>query len=122
MQKEYEELLRGLLTLPNKPALVSMELVGLVFDHLSTGADQVSSNIGHSRALVYRLMSFSLQHMGVAQYYDVPIVSIRSLILPLIFRDDEVAQRFFVSGNQEQPDGTFKHHVDTRHVGSFTGL
>ncbi|KAJ9106092.1 hypothetical protein QFC21_001232 [Naganishia friedmannii] len=98
VQKEYEELLRGLLALPNKPAVVSMELVGLVFNYLSTGADQ---------------------HMGVSQYYDVPVVSIRSLILPLIFRDGAVARRFFVAGDEEQPDGTFKYHVDTRHLNAY---
>ncbi|KAJ9091210.1 hypothetical protein QFC19_009206 [Naganishia cerealis] len=95
VQKEYEELLRGLLALPNKPAVVSLEIVGLVFDHLSTGADQ---------------------HMGVSQYYDIPIVSLRSLILPLIFRDHEVSKQFFSTSREEQPDGTIKEHVDLRHV------
>lgn len=39
---EYELLLRGILALPNKPAVVNLMTIGLVFDALSQGGDQAS--------------------------------------------------------------------------------
>lgn len=42
VQMEYELLLRGILALPNKPAVVNLQTIGLVFDALSQGGDQVS--------------------------------------------------------------------------------
>jgi hypothetical protein len=38
---EYEQLLRGVLALPNKPAVINIQTIGLVFDALSQGGDQV---------------------------------------------------------------------------------
>lgn len=51
VQIEYEQLLRGLLDLPNQPAIINMQVFGLLFDPLSQGGDQVSASnaLSHAR-------------------------------------------------------------------------
>lgn len=40
-QVEYEHLLRALMDLPNRPAIINVHVFGLVFDPISQGGDQV---------------------------------------------------------------------------------
>ena len=52
VQMEYELLLRGILALPNRPAIINLQTIGLVFDALSQGGDQVSQSSTFSVAPV----------------------------------------------------------------------
>lgn len=68
-----------------------------------------------SRTLVTDL---DFQHLGVANYYDTPVVSARSLLLPLIYEDYREAEVFF-SVDPKKPDAPWKDRVDERHVSSL---
>ncbi|KZO90804.1 hypothetical protein CALVIDRAFT_489907 [Calocera viscosa TUFC12733] len=61
----WETLVRALLELPNKPAVIST----------STFALQFSQGLGVGGDL----------HLGVAQYYDIPVISLRNPLLPYLF-------------------------------------
>jgi hypothetical protein len=111
---EYEQLLRGVLALPNKPAVLNLQTIGLVFDALSQGGDQVS---GLSPLVCGSSDSFRMkQQLGVSQYYDVPVITIRSLILPIIFNDYRDAERFFTRKPEVSDDASWEEQVDLRHV------
>jgi len=64
----YEQLLRSLLTLPNKPAVVNLQVIALRYDQISTGEDL---------------------HLPIAAYYDTPVVNLRNFLLPHILRASE---------------------------------
>lgn len=56
------------------------------------------------------------QQLGVSQYYDVPVITIRSLILPIIFNDYRDAERFFTRKSEVSDDASWEEKVDLRHV------
>lgn len=90
--KSYEWLLRTLLALPSKPAIIHVQTMGLVFNMIATGGDM---------------------HLAVAQYYDTPVVSIRHVLLPHFLALDEpdrAEKWWFGRQNSETSD------QDTRHV------
>lgn len=58
VQVEYEQLLRGLLDLPNQPAIINMQVFGLLFDPISQGGDQVSES-DETRSIVLTLATAS---------------------------------------------------------------
>jgi hypothetical protein len=92
----YEWLLRALLALPTKPAVVHVQTFGLIFQMLSTGGDL---------------------HTAIAQYYDNPVISIRNVLLPHILAQKdpiEVIKHWFgkVSFTSDDPD--------MRHVRKFS--
>ncbi|GHJ84941.1 hypothetical protein NliqN6_1343 [Naganishia liquefaciens] len=95
VQMEYELLLRGILALPNKPAIINLQTIGLIFDALSQGGDQ---------------------QLGVSQYYDVPTITIRSLILPIIFNNYRDAERFFTLDSGAPADARWEDTMDLRHL------
>jgi hypothetical protein len=84
----YEWLLRALLALPTKPAVVHVQTFGLIFQMLTTGGDL---------------------HTAIAQYYDNPIISIRNVLLPHILAQKDpidVIKHWFgkVSYTSDDPD------------------
>ena len=84
----YEWLLRALLALPTKPAVIHVQTFGLIFQMLTTGGDL---------------------HTGIAQYYDNPIISIRNVLLPHILAQKDpidVIKHWFgkVSYTSDDPD------------------
>nr|XP_019050219.1 hypothetical protein I302_00644 [Kwoniella bestiolae CBS 10118]OCF29149.1 hypothetical protein I302_00644 [Kwoniella bestiolae CBS 10118] len=74
----YEHLLRGLLELPNKPAVINVETFTTLFPSL---------------------LSSSAFHQGVLNFYDVPSIAIRDVILPRLLADpDKQMPRWFRTG------------------------
>ncbi|KAJ9096754.1 hypothetical protein QFC21_005024 [Naganishia friedmannii] len=94
-QVEYEMLVRGVLDLPNKPAIINLHTVGLMFDPITQGGDL---------------------HLGMAHYYDLPVISLRSLILPPIMDDHLAAERFFTMNFRKYDYQTFDDLIDYRHI------
>ncbi|WWC87702.1 uncharacterized protein L201_002594 [Kwoniella dendrophila CBS 6074] len=75
----YEHLLRGLLELPNKPAVINVETFTTLFSSL---------------------LSSSAFHQGVLNFYDVPSIAIRDVILPRILADpNKQMPRWFRTGD-----------------------
>ncbi len=62
----YELLLRSLLEMPSRPAIINIQTFTLLFPQLS----QASS-----------------LHVDVAAYYDTPVISLRDVILPRILNN-----------------------------------
>nr|XP_018264557.1 uncharacterized protein I303_02727 [Kwoniella dejecticola CBS 10117]OBR86715.1 hypothetical protein I303_02727 [Kwoniella dejecticola CBS 10117] len=74
----YEHLLRGLLELPNKPAVINVETFTTLFPSL---------------------LSSSAFHQGVLNFYDVPSIAIRDVILPRLLADpNKQMPRWFRTG------------------------
>nr|XP_019012223.1 uncharacterized protein I206_03068 [Kwoniella pini CBS 10737]OCF51004.1 hypothetical protein I206_03068 [Kwoniella pini CBS 10737] len=74
----YEHLLRGLLELPNKPAVINVETFTTLFPSL---------------------LSSSAFHQGVLNFYDVPSIAIRDVILPRLLADpSKQMPRWFRTG------------------------
>ena len=84
----YEWLLRALLALPTRPAVIHVQTFGLIFQMLTTGGDL---------------------HTAIAQYYDNPIISLRNVLLPHILAQKDpidVIKYWFgkVSYTSDDPD------------------
>ncbi|KAJ9121925.1 hypothetical protein QFC24_004507 [Naganishia onofrii] len=94
-QVEYEMLVRGVLDLPNKPAILNLHTLGLMFDPITQGGDL---------------------HLGIAHYYDLPVISLRSLIFPQILDDYLAAERFFTMNFRKYDYQTFDDLIDYRHI------
>ncbi|WVQ94715.1 hypothetical protein IAU59_001795 [Kwoniella sp. CBS 9459] len=74
----YEHLLRGLLELPNKPAVINVETFTALFPSL---------------------LSSSAFHQSVLNFYDVPSIAIRDVLLPRLLADpDQQMPRWFRTG------------------------
>ncbi|CED83569.1 SGNH hydrolase-type esterase domain [Phaffia rhodozyma] len=86
--KGMESLMRGLMILPQQPAIIFLQTFGLMFDKIATGGSL---------------------HIDVAAYYDHPVLSSRQIILPKILDDPESVGDYFGPFG----DGT----VDLRHYG-----
>lgn len=86
----YELLLRGLLDMPNQPAILNLKVFALLFEHMGLGGEV---------------------HLGAAQFYDVPTVSLMNVLLQDILRNDSLVEEYFTW----TPDGP-----DVRHVSSFS--
>ncbi|KAJ3829210.1 hypothetical protein F5880DRAFT_548975 [Lentinula raphanica] len=91
----YENLIRAIFALPNQPAIVNLQIMALMFARITMGGDL---------------------HTAVAQYYDTPIVSVRNVLLPHIFRSTELN-----SSDTSVEDYWFHHNadgaIDLRHLG-----
>ncbi|KZV97711.1 hypothetical protein EXIGLDRAFT_702882 [Exidia glandulosa HHB12029] len=72
----FEWLVRQLLELPKSPAVVHLQVFALSADFaaLSVGGDL---------------------HMGVANYYDTPVISLRNALLPRIFATADSVNEYF---------------------------
>ncbi|EJT99476.1 hypothetical protein DACRYDRAFT_23620 [Dacryopinax primogenitus] len=86
---EFETLVRSLLSLPSRPAVVVLSTFALMFSEgISTGGDI---------------------HLGVAEYYDIPVISLRNTVLPHLMHDYNVENNIFWN----ERDG-----LDLRHINS----
>lgn len=83
----FEDLLRGVLSLPQRPAVIVARSIGLESQMLAVGGDE---------------------HLPLAVYYDTPVVSLRPIILPTLIEDPSRLAEYFVLTNEGVPD--------TRHV------
>ncbi|KAH7106459.1 hypothetical protein BKA62DRAFT_766006 [Auriculariales sp. MPI-PUGE-AT-0066] len=86
--QSYELLMRQLLGLPKRPAVLNLQVLGLSFTRLTTGGDL---------------------HTAIAEYYDTPVISLRNSLLPQLMKTNSSIETFFY----KKPDGL----VDTRHIG-----
>lgn len=91
--KPYELLLRGLLDLPNQPAILSMHIFALMFSQIALGGEMQE---------------------GLTQYYDIPIVSLRNVILHDALHNVTLVQDLF--HQKETPIGESLDAVDLRHL------
>ncbi|KIR24948.1 hypothetical protein I309_06232 [Cryptococcus deuterogattii LA55] len=83
----YELLVRSLLDLPTSPAIVNLDVFALMFNSITLGGDL---------------------HLGIAQFYDIPILSLRNALLNDILKNNSlVTEYFFVHSNGE---------IDLRHI------
>ncbi|KZS87475.1 hypothetical protein SISNIDRAFT_553158 [Sistotremastrum niveocremeum HHB9708] len=97
LAEAYEYLLRALLILPNKPAVINLQTMALSFGQITMGGDL---------------------ELAVAMYYDTPVINIRNLLLPHIFRASQpssLLNHYFVQYPNGEPDlrhmGVNGHHV-----------
>lgn len=56
------------------------------------------------------------KHLGVAQFYDLPILSSRNHLLPQILKDEKIIPQMFVASKDVNPNNLAG--VDLRHVSS----
>ncbi|TYJ54164.1 hypothetical protein B9479_005175 [Cryptococcus floricola] len=84
----YELLVRSLLDLPNKPAILNMDVFALMFKTVTNGGDL---------------------HSGIAQFYDIPTVSLRNALYHQVLANASLISELFII----KEDG----EVDTRHLG-----
>lgn len=87
----YEWLVRHLLELPNKPAIVNAHVFSTHFEYLATGGDF---------------------HLPVSQYYDLPVVNLRHVLINHVLEHENLIHEFFHAKApypEEWPD-------DTRHM------
>ncbi|KZT55636.1 hypothetical protein CALCODRAFT_518641 [Calocera cornea HHB12733] len=89
----WETLARSLLELPHNVAVIS----------ISTFALEFAQGIGNGGDV----------HLAVAQYYDIPVISIRNAILPHLFDDPALESEVF--GDVESPD----HSIDRKHINAL---
>ncbi|KZT37078.1 hypothetical protein SISSUDRAFT_1129916 [Sistotremastrum suecicum HHB10207 ss-3] len=78
----YEFLLRGLLVLPNAPAVINAQVIGLHNWLVTTGGDL---------------------DLAIAMYYDLPVVNIRNILLPHILQNKELEHnltRYYFNHNK----------------------
>ncbi|OWZ35371.1 hypothetical protein C343_01038 [Cryptococcus neoformans C23] len=83
----YELLVRGLLDLPTSPAIVNLEVFALMFKTITLGGDL---------------------HQGIAQFYDLPVLSLRNALLNDMLKNDSLINEYFFI----HPEGD----VDLRHI------
>ncbi|WVO17581.1 hypothetical protein L204_105278 [Cryptococcus depauperatus] len=83
----YELMVRSLLDLPNKPAVMNLQVFALKFNTVTNGGDM---------------------HQGVAQLYDLPTLSLRNALYPEVLRNSSLVDELFYV----HPEG----EVDTRHL------
>ena len=119
-----EDLLRGLLDLPQRPAVLIARTIGLEADvsrrlvpSLYNLSLLPSPLLLHPRALMLTTPSLcSLQmiavggdeHLSVGTYYDVPVISLRPVLLPLLIKQPERDAEYFVRTNEG--------NIDHRHI------
>ncbi|KAG8691911.1 CRISPR-associated endonuclease/helicase Cas3 [Ceratobasidium sp. 423] len=74
LAQTYEWLVRMLLDLPNKPAVINAQVVALSFDTITMGGDL---------------------HTGVNEYYDIPTISLRNVVLYHILENAHLDRDMF---------------------------
>lgn len=100
-----EDLLRGLLDLPQRPAVLVARTIGLEAE-VSSG----NSFLSFVEADLPRSQMIAVggdEHLPVAAYYDVPTISLRPVLLPLLFKEPARETEYFVGG---------EGWLDRRHV------
>jgi hypothetical protein len=58
------------------------------------------------------------QHLGISHFYDIPTVSLRSVIMPIIMDDYKAAERFYVMNRRQNDEQEWDDLIDYRHVGT----
>ncbi|WRT70476.1 uncharacterized protein IL334_007474 [Kwoniella shivajii] len=91
----YELLVRGLYDLPNKPAVINLHVFALMFQYIANGGDL---------------------HNGVAQYYDVPTISMRNPILPQVMKNTTMVRHLFHNRVQKTDWTDPLDEIDLRHL------
>ncbi|KAJ3798565.1 hypothetical protein GGU11DRAFT_780235 [Lentinula aff. detonsa] len=90
----YEHLIRSIFALPQKPAVINVQVMALMFPTITMGGDL---------------------HTAVAEYYDTSIISIRNVLLPHILRSTHLKP-----SDNSLEDYWFGHDIagglDLRHV------
>ncbi|ORX41226.1 hypothetical protein BD324DRAFT_613723 [Kockovaella imperatae] len=89
----YEQLVRALMELPEVPAIINIQIFALMFPEIAQGGEM---------------------HAGVSQYYDLPVVSFRNLLLPTILRDNTLLRKWFSRRSDKEEENYGE--VDLRHV------
>ncbi|CEL58276.1 hypothetical protein RSOLAG1IB_03022 [Rhizoctonia solani AG-1 IB] len=87
----YERLVRLLMNLPKKPAVVSAQVIALSFDTITMGGDL---------------------HTGVNEYYDIPTVSLRNVVLYHVLENAHLDRDMFHRLPPFQEDS----QEDLRHI------
>ncbi|KAJ4470801.1 hypothetical protein J3R30DRAFT_1122654 [Lentinula aciculospora] len=93
LAKGYENLIRAIFALPLKPAIINVQIMALMFATITMGGDL---------------------HTAIAEYYDTPIISLRNVLLPHIFRSTQLD-----SSDTSVEDYWFEHDsngIDLRHL------
>ncbi|KAM0793224.1 hypothetical protein ACM66B_000690 [Microbotryomycetes sp. NB124-2] len=75
---QAEDLLRALLHLPNEPAVVFVEAFAL---RTKSGRDG--------------MLNGADSHASLAEFYDIPSISLRAPVLPTLLQDDTLAEPYF---------------------------
>ncbi|WVQ63079.1 uncharacterized protein L199_001230 [Kwoniella botswanensis] len=91
----YELLVRGLYDLPNKPAVLNLQVFALMFQYVANGGDL---------------------HNGVAQYYDVPTVSFRNPVLPQVLQNTTLVRHLFHNRVKKTEWTDPLEEIDLRHL------
>ncbi|KAH7102217.1 hypothetical protein BKA62DRAFT_617848, partial [Auriculariales sp. MPI-PUGE-AT-0066] len=85
--ENFELLLRQLLELPKRPAVLNLQVLSLGFTRLTAGGDL---------------------HTAIAEYYDTPVISLRNALLPQLVETQSSIRSFFSA----KRDGS----VDAMHI------
>ncbi|WWC92047.1 uncharacterized protein L201_007001 [Kwoniella dendrophila CBS 6074] len=91
----YELLVRGLYDLPNQPAVMNLQIFALMFQYVANGGDL---------------------HHGIAQYYDVPTVSVRNPVLPQVLRNTTMVRHLFHNRVKDLAWKDPLEEIDLRHL------
>jgi hypothetical protein len=99
-------LLRGLLELPQQPAVVVVQTISLAADSLAVGGDlhlPVRSIPFVQRRKASRVADLSFARRvvtccQVAAFYDVPVISLRPLVLPVMMEGGKGLDYFVSDG------------------------
>ena len=112
---EYERLIRGVLEMESRPAIINVEWV-LTSDRGFRLSDRTFST------LFPTLLTSSALHQDVLAFYDVPSISLRDVLLPRILSspDTELPRWFRTGGDISEDDPKIKtvgnQLVDLMHV------
>ncbi|KIJ41191.1 hypothetical protein M422DRAFT_209303 [Sphaerobolus stellatus SS14] len=88
---QYEWLMRGILELPKHPAIIHLQAIGLGYGRIMIGGDTQAS---------------------VSTYYDIPVVSIRNMLVQHIIKHSELDEYYFGTyPDPPRPDWT---HVNLK--------
>ncbi|OCF34476.1 hypothetical protein I316_03991 [Kwoniella heveanensis BCC8398] len=91
----YEILVRALSDLPNKPAIINLQVFALMFPFIASGGDM---------------------HDGVAQYYDVPTISFRNPFLPQVLQNYTRVRDIFHDRDRKKEWTDAADGIDLRHI------
>jgi hypothetical protein len=128
--ESYELLLRGMLDLPNKPAVINLQYVYFRIQVASDADEQyLRSSLPTNRSWgrcgemlpdICDQASIDTQHSGVSQSYDVPTISVRNPFLYDVLADTKMVKEFFVTGSDDHSNDTPKlGNTDLRHVSTL---
>lgn len=104
-----EWLLRALLDLPKRPAILNLQTMALMFDQITTGGDlHIGLMNYYGESVVPTPPEREPGELRLRATVDIPSVSIRNPLLPQIFAHPELVDKWY----SHSGDGD----VDLRHV------